>query len=107
MRKTALLALSLMLLLPACTWVKTTPQGDGVQYVEYPDDAIKTCKELGTVTTMVKAKIGFFNRNEDKVNKELITLARNEAAIKGGDTITAEKPAADGRRTFIVYKCFE
>jgi len=106
MQKTALCALSLLLLLPACTWVKPTPEAAGVQFVDYQNEDLKTCTEVGSVTTTVKAKIGFINRSEEKVNKELITLARNEAVQIGGDTVTAEKPAVDGRRAFIVYKCF-
>ena len=67
----------------------------------------KTCKKLGSVTAMVKHKIGSFNRSEDKVNLELSTIAQNEAAEMGGDTIAAEGPAENGRRTFSVYKCME
>ena len=56
---------------------------------------------------MVKHEIGFFTRSEEKVNTELATIAQNEAAEMGGDTIAAEGPTENGRRTFTIYKCMQ
>jgi hypothetical protein len=39
------------------------------------------------------------------VAEELATLARNEGALLGGDTVAAESPVAEGRQTFGVYQC--
>lgn len=105
MQKTVFTALSVIMLFSACTWVKPIPEADRVQYVDYQNEDLKTCSRIGSVTTSVKAKIGFFNRSEEKVNQELITLARNEAALKGGNTVAAEKPAVNGRRVFVIYQC--
>jgi hypothetical protein len=35
----------------------------------------------------------------------LVALARNEAALMGGDTVVAESPVKDGRQLFGVYRC--
>jgi hypothetical protein len=40
-----------------------------------------------------------------KVAGELEALARNEAALMGGDTVVAELPVKDGRQVFGVYRC--
>ncbi|THB77136.1 MAG: DUF4156 domain-containing protein [Desulfobulbaceae bacterium] len=94
-----------LILITSCTWVKPTDEGSLVTFIEEKDQVPQTCTKLGAMATMVKHKIGSFNRSEEKVNTELITLAQNEAAEMGGDTITADGPAQDGERTFIIYKC--
>lgn len=96
-----------LLLLSACTWVEPTPMGSQIKLVDQHDGTLASCKKLGSVTTMVKHKIGSFNRSEEKVNTELATVAQNEAAEMGGDTISAEGPTENGRRTFSVFKCME
>ncbi len=107
MQRTILFIASLLFLLSSCTWVEHTPTGSQVKLVDTNDRALATCKALGEVTSMVKHKIGFFNRSEEKVNTELATIAQNDAAEMGGDTIAAKGPAENGRRTFTIYKCQE
>ena len=107
MMKNMFLTLSVLFLLSACTWVKPTPQGSQVKFVEQNSDVLASCKKMGSLTTMVKHEIGFYKRSADKVNVELITFAQNEAVEMGGDTIAAEGPAENGRRTFSVYRCRE
>ena len=105
MFRNILLFMPILWLLSACTWVEPTVKGQEITIVEQDDQAIKSCKKLGSVTSMVKHKIGSFHRSEEKVNLELATIAQNEAAEMGGDTIAAEGPAENGRRTFSIYKC--
>lgn len=107
MKRTIFLVIPMLLLLSSCTWVKPTLSGSEIALVEQNDTTLGSCKKLGSISTMVKHKIGSFNRSEEKVNQELITVARNEAAEMGGDTITAEGPAENGRRSFTVYKCMK
>jgi hypothetical protein len=107
MEKTIFLTISMLSLLSACTWVELTSMGSEIKLVDQNDGTLATCKKLGSVTSMVKHKIGSFNRSEEKVNVELATIAQNEAAEMGGDTISAEGPSDNGRRTFSVYKCME
>jgi len=105
MQKAIFLIISTLFLFSSCTWVEPTLQGSEIKLVDRNDAALNTCSKLGSVTSMVKHKIGSFSRSEEKVNTELATIAQNEAAEMGGDTIAAEGPAENGRRTFTVYKC--
>ena len=79
--------------------------GEEVKLVDQNEKILETCTKLGSVSTMVKHKIGSFTRSEAKVDTELITLAQNRAAEMGGDTIAATGPAKEGRRPFAVYNC--
>jgi hypothetical protein len=45
------------------------------------------------------------DRKKEKVRLEIETLARNEAAIRGGDTIVPRGPVEAGSRTYDVYRC--
>ena len=101
------LFIPVMFLFSACTWVEPTPMGQQVNVLDQDDAAVESCKKLGSVTSMVKHKIGAISRSEEKVNLELATIAQNDAAEMGGDTIAAEGPAENGRRTFSIYKCRE
>lgn len=107
MKNITFLCIPAFLLLSSCTWVEPTLLGSEIKLIDHNDSALTSCKKLGSVTSMVKHKIGSFNRSEEKVNTELATIAQNEAAEMGGDTIAAEGPAENGRRTFIIYKCLQ
>lgn len=97
---TATLFLSLA---TGCTWVKLTEQGEKVYVVKANE--VDNCKRLGTTEASGKDRVGFMERNEAKVAKELETLARNSAARTGGDTIVADGPVEEGRQIFIIYDC--
>ncbi len=47
-----------------------------------------------------------FDCGAEKVSCELADLARNGAALIGGNTIVPISGIIDGRRTFAVYQCF-
>jgi hypothetical protein len=83
--------------------VKTTPEGESVR-VAYAD-AVGDCVRKGKVTVSVKSRVSGVERKPTKVATELATLARNEGALLGGNTVVAETHVADGRQTFGVYQC--
>jgi len=91
--------------LTACTWVEPTKEGSEVLLVKASN--VETCKNLGTTNTFVKHKIGVVTRSEEKVTEELITLAKNRAAEKGGDSIVSKGPVSEGSMSFDIYKCGE
>jgi len=101
--KTAIALVTLIALLHACTWVKTTPEGARVQVV-LPSE-LKQCTSKGEVTVRLKSRVGAFERKPGKVAGELEALARNEAATMGGDTIVARSLVNEGQQTFEVYGC--
>lgn len=103
MKLTAIALTTMLIGLQACTWVKPTEAGAQVRLVE--DYNVTQCTKLGTTTTSVKHKIGAMGRDLEKVTEELTVLARNEAAVMGGDSIVAQGPPADGSMVFGVYRC--
>ena len=104
-RITSLVLLLLVISLPACTWVKNTPEAKSVRVV--PVDRVADCTGMGSVTTSTVDNVSVVNRNAAKVARELETLAQNEAADSGADTIVATTKVVDGRRTFALYKCLK
>jgi len=87
-----------------CTWVKLTGPAQGVHVGTMSE--VARCKRLGATHAKTTAKIGFFSRSAKKIDLELETLARNEAAEMGGDTIVAQGPtSSEGRRSFDVHRC--
>ncbi len=89
--------------LSACQWVKPTEGGDQVSLVKRAH--IVNCEKLGSTTSKVKEKVGIVKRKERKVVDELVTLAKNEAAGLGGDTIVANGPLQAGTQAFDIYRC--
>lgn len=102
--KRILIAVCGGLILSSCTWVKVTPNGQSVRLVPSAK-VVESCRRIGKVNTKVVSKV-VFNRDTENVASELADLARNEAALLGGDTILATSAINDGRRSFDVYQCF-
>jgi hypothetical protein len=86
-----------------CTWVDPIPGASSVTLVQPAH--VSNCKSVGTTISQVKAKIGFINRNDEKVAGELLTLAQNSAVEVGGDTLVAEGATSEGTQKFRIYKC--
>jgi hypothetical protein len=86
-----------------CTWVDPIAGASSVTLVM--PTHVTNCKSLGTTTSQVKDKVGFVNRNDEKVAGELLTLAKNSAVEIGGDTLVAEGAPSDGTQKFRIYKC--
>jgi hypothetical protein len=91
-------------LLSACTWLPLTPEGQQV-VVESSAQAVASCELKGTTHANTKHKVGFIPRGADFVKEELTTLARNDAAKMGGNTVVAQTPVQDGQQTFGIYAC--
>jgi len=81
--KKILIALCGGLILSSCTWVKVTAKGESVRLVQSVR-AVEPCKKLGQINTKVVSQV-IFNRDPEKVAGELADLARNEAALMGGN----------------------
>lgn len=102
-RSIPLLLLSLVLLLPACSWVKPTPEGEKVRVLDA--DEVTRCRELGSTTVSLVDRIAGIDRDPEKVEKELQILARNSAARIGGDTVVATSPVTGGEQRYAIYRC--
>lgn len=92
------------LLLSACgTWVQVTGPGELVS-VASPAE-VSACTRIGNSTSNALDKIGFIDRSGKKLQEELINLARNEAADRGGNRIVVESPITEGTQSFGIYRC--
>lgn len=98
------LAIALIpLLFTACTWVEVSDAGRNVRVAKSAVE-ITGCTQVGTANAKVADKV-VITRNAQKVAYELETIARNEAASLGGDTIMASSAVVEGKQSFAVYRC--
>lgn len=87
----------------ACNWVKLTEGGHAVR-VAKPGE-VASCEAKGRTHAQTSDRVGIFARRDQPIQLELESLARNEAALMGGDTIVPATPIEKGRQTFDVYRC--
>ncbi len=92
-----------VLLVAACAWVK--PSTDSQQVALVKPELVASCQRLGETSAKTLAKIVVINRSDRKLAHELVTLAKNQAAVMQGDAIVAETPIVAGEQTFGVYRC--
>ena len=98
-----LLAMMSSIVLGGCTWVKVSPSGEKVRVLSPTE--VRSCKLIGDTQVSLLARVGAVNRNEEKVQQELYTLARNSAADMGGDTVVPASEVQEGKQRYTVYKC--
>lgn len=91
------------ILISGCTWVKPIPKSYAITLLENKD--IVNCVKKGTTQSKTLSKFIFMPRKGQKIAAELVTLAKNEAAIMGGDSVVAESNIVAGGRIFGVYLC--
>ena len=87
--------------LTSCNLVKLTLEGQNVAVMNQED--VANCERTGTTTVEVLEKV-LLERNPEKVEQELQTLARNRAAGRG-DVIVASSGIEDGEQQFVIYRC--
>ena len=103
MLRTMLSVVILSLGLSGCTWVKLTPSGEKARVLSAAE--VTSCKRTGQTTVSLKSQIAGVDRNKEKVQTELNTLARNAAADLKGDTVVPVSEPKDGKQVFDVYRC--
>ena len=87
-----------------CTFVDLTRPGELVRDAQATE--VIVCERIGTATARTQDRF-IVQRNPEKVADELLTLARNEAANLGGNTIVEQGPPEAGAQVFDVYRCPE
>jgi hypothetical protein len=103
MRPIATFVVTLTLVAAGCTWVEPDDAGKQVQVLY--GKTLTSCTHKGDVTVAVKHKVGLYRRNDLKVRDELESLARNEAARIGADSIQAIDEPLNGEQRFGAYDC--
>ncbi len=100
--KMALLT-SLATLTACSTWVTLAPGADQVA-VKIASE-VERCERIGSASAKSLNKVAFVDRNSNKVQEELATLARNEAVLMNGNAVVAESGISQGQQKFGVYRC--
>lgn len=100
MRKLALWAI--LVAVSGCTWVNLTEAGEDVR-IGYAGD-VQSCKMLGTVTVRTQSKV-VMERSTSKVQEELYTLARNQAAPMGATNLLPHGLPDAGTQAFSAFRC--
>src|SRR3569623_222742 len=103
MNKAVWLVMASCVMVGGCSWVKLTSGGEKIRVLTPAE--VGTCQHIGDTSASSLANVGVINRNEEKVQKELLALARNGAADMGGDTVVPIGEVVDGKQRFAVYKC--
>ncbi len=92
-----------LLVLGGCSFVSLTEKGKSVDI--RANSSTADCRRLGVVTVNGVQKVGFVSRGDKKVKTELSTLARNDAAVMGGNVIVPLAEPTEGSQKFEVYDC--
>lgn len=87
-----------------CTWVDLEPDAKNVQ-IGYAGD-LAQCERIGVVSANTKSRV-IMDRDEAKVQEELYTLARNNAAGLGATNLVQHGRPKDGEQRFTAYRCNE
>lgn len=103
MRFTTFVAVLASTLITGCSWVKLVPGAGQVEVVTAAEAT--QCERIGSATAKSLNKLGFIERNKDKLQTELNTMARNEAEGIGGNTVVAESAITQGQQKFGIYRC--
>lgn len=100
-----LLTAGLLMTLAACgnTWVQVTPEGRNVQLATAAQ--VGGCTRVGTANVNALDNIAFVQRGANRLQEELVDLARNEGGRLGGNRVVPESTINEGRQTFGVYRC--
>ena len=94
----------LLLATTACApWVKLTAGGAEVRQVS--QQAAANCTRVGRVSGVTRERVAGVGRNDERVQAELLTMARNEAAALGANAIVATSEIVDGKQTFDALRC--
>jgi hypothetical protein len=100
-----IVVIALLSMLSACTWVQLSPGGEEVTVLTLAQANNRSCELLGRASSTTMDRIVVVDRSDERQQRELITLARNEAANMGGNAIAPQANISNGRQQFNVYNC--
>jgi len=97
------MVLAIAAVLSGCTWVQLTAEGEGVSL--YTADRTANCQRIGRATAKTLGSIVTVERGGQRLQDELLTLARNEAGRMGGNAVVPESLISNGEQEYGVYSC--
>ncbi|GLS24920.1 DUF4156 domain-containing protein [Marinibactrum halimedae] len=103
MKTKVLMIIGVTAICSACSWVKLTPAGKGVDV--RVSTSVANCKPMGDLTVSGVDNVSIYKRNLEKVESELTTQARNDAAVMGANVIVPVAKPLEGRQKFKTYQC--
>lgn len=87
----------------ACSFVSLNPQAENTTVLP-KGSSYANCKFLGNTNVSIWSKATTF-QSQEKAESQLDTLARNEAASMGGNSVTPTSEIVNGQRSYGVYNC--
>ena len=84
-------------------WVGLTVEGEGVRLATAAE--ISNCSRLGRTRPQTLDRIGGVERGAERLQEELLRLARNDAGAMGGNVIVPESLIEEGEQVFGIYSC--
>lgn len=101
--KNFLLIVTSTAMLSACAWVQLTSEGENVSLITA--DRTGNCERIGRATAKTLGSIVTVERGGQRLQTELLTLARNEAGRMGGNAVVPESLINNGEQDYGVYNC--
>ncbi len=99
-----IILISLVAVAAGCSWVRLDESAGNVRVLGL-GASVGGCQYKGEIATSVTNRLAGIERNSIKVADELETLARNEAASLGANTLRAESEPVAGEQRFTAYVC--
>lgn len=84
-------------------WVGLTVEGEGVRLATVAE--ISNCSRLGRTRSQTLDRIVGVERGAERLQEELLRLARNDAGAMGGNVIVPESLIEEGEQVFGIYSC--
>ena len=103
MKKNIAIVISIALFSGCSNWVGLTIEGEGVRLATASE--ISNCTRLGRTRSHTLDSIVGVERGADRLQDELLTLARNDAGAMGGNVIVPESLIDEGEQLFGIYLC--
>jgi hypothetical protein len=85
------------------SWVQFTAEGSPVRLATTAE--VSNCTRVGTANVNALDNIAFVQRGANRLQEELVTLARNEGGRLGGNRVVPESVIDEGRQSFGVFRC--
>lgn len=103
MKKILAIIISLAAVGGCSNWVGLTVEGEGVRLATAAE--ISNCSRLGRTRSQSLDRVVGVERGAERLQEELLRLARNDAGAMGGNVIVPESLIEEGEQVFGIYSC--